>query len=879
MIMPKKYFFDKNGNPLAYGKVYTYQAGTTINKETFTTEGGTVANTNPVILNGEGYASIYINGSYNIVVDDLNDNNIWTEDPVSSNIAEEWVNCQSPLYVSQTSFTIIGNYTSDYQKGKRVRIDNDVAEFSYSTIVSSSFAGGLTTVVISNPVVQVGVLKVCVSIVTDNSIDGYVKSSTLAEASENALAEAGDVVHISDRGNALFEYKEGEAPNEMDIVTCTGVPSLSLVLDIGDKAYIDQLGAPTDGTGNPTPYIEHAFTLRDTISYGGSQNTYDITEVVGIPVNGIYSEKTFRITSEGATVYPSVVGEAIYTSATAKADPESTANLFTAKILCDQINYVPKTFTPFVLPTFDGRIFNADRLYNTLVYNCNFAYIERVVDSRRKKGTDSFSDEGYIQSFLMDSNNFAYCNYIVQFSYGYNTAFTNNTAEACQWGWHSVFDAGTLLTGRFINNLFEGIGVYLKIPSAKGCILHGAHLEMGNAPAASYLASKALIDLSPAGPISASEVSRQWDIRGVFGSVPLIYDGDDFEFSLISTTNATYPNVKSPEITFSALSYRAEHLVFSQGSEVGSPSEATNNMLRNANFQINQNERLPTSPVVTGKEIDLWTMRSAADAAPITTYTAGFDRGGAYGGSHSFTLAGATKSHFMNQFVPMRRNIINGIGGVAGTRVFITLNMSLPAETLMRVKVSYTKGPGIFPEFGDAQQFINIQAGTRVTHFSFTMPKITRTDDSDYGVYLQVTFNGAAGDGTPPADGTYKIFFEKLEFNSIFATPFISRDYKADLLSAREVYYRPKGGAEIISCRQAASSVLTTTKTMPLTSMNAASYTVTYSSIDLYLGGVLTNVVSGPGVTFDGHSIKVSHNGGATFNGYEKINGLTITAD
>ncbi len=84
MVTPKKYFFDRSGKPLAFGKVYTYQAGTNINQETFTSEAGDIANTNPVILNGEGYADIYLNGSYRIVLKDKNDNDIWSADPVSS---------------------------------------------------------------------------------------------------------------------------------------------------------------------------------------------------------------------------------------------------------------------------------------------------------------------------------------------------------------------------------------------------------------------------------------------------------------------------------------------------------------------------------------------------------------------------------------------------------------------------------------------------------------------------------------------------------------------------------------------------------------------------------------------------------------------------
>tara|TARA_R110000782_G_scaffold88469_1_gene170680 strand:- start:1067 stop:3445 length:2379 start_codon:yes stop_codon:yes gene_type:complete len=702
---------------------------------------------------------------------------------------------------------------------------------------------------------------------------------TLSDAKTSTSAKVGEQVIISDRANGRFEYITAVTNNEMDIVECTGTPSLSLQLVVGDRIYVECLGAPVNATGNPTPYIERACQLSDVIDYGGSNNFYDIVEVIGIPSNSIYSDKGFRFTSSGATLHPSVSGEAIYTSASAKLDPESTGNLFSSKIEWDHVNYVQKNYpNNNTLPTFDGRIFNGDRLYNTNVHHNNFVAIERVVDSRRKKGTDSFLEEGYLQSFSLDFNDFAYCNYIVQYSYGFNVSFVGNKAEACQWGWHSVFDAGTLITPRFINNLFEGTGVFLKIPSAKGGQIHGLHMEMGNSPDASYLSSKALIDLSPAGPLTVSSVNRQWDIRSVVGSVPLIYDGDDFEFSLISTTNATYPNVKSPEITFSALSYRAEHLTFSQGSEVGSSTESGPNILRNANFQINQNNTNENTPVVTGTETDLWIMRSAASAAPITTYTAGFEKGGAYGGSHSFTLIGATKSHFMNQLVPTRRNIVNSVGGVGGSRAFAAINLDLPATTIVSVTLRYVRTSDNVA-FGEDSQSIKIQAGTRLTHFSFDMPNTTRIDDSDYSIFYNMTFSGAAGEGTPPSDGTYKIFFTKAEFNSIFSTVFLPERYETDLQYSRSEYYRPDGNVECISNQGGASAVQTTCKTLPLTRMRAASYTVDYDSIDLYLNGVLTNVVSGPVVTFDGTTVKVSHNGGATFNGYEQINGLTITAD
>jgi hypothetical protein len=47
-------FFDNNGVPLAGGKLYTYAAGTTTPKVTFTSVDGITQHTNPIILDSAG---------------------------------------------------------------------------------------------------------------------------------------------------------------------------------------------------------------------------------------------------------------------------------------------------------------------------------------------------------------------------------------------------------------------------------------------------------------------------------------------------------------------------------------------------------------------------------------------------------------------------------------------------------------------------------------------------------------------------------------------------------------------------------------------------------------------------------------------------------
>ena len=51
---PKQQFFDADGLPLAGGKIFTYAAGTTTPKATYTSSSGNTAHTNPIILNSAG---------------------------------------------------------------------------------------------------------------------------------------------------------------------------------------------------------------------------------------------------------------------------------------------------------------------------------------------------------------------------------------------------------------------------------------------------------------------------------------------------------------------------------------------------------------------------------------------------------------------------------------------------------------------------------------------------------------------------------------------------------------------------------------------------------------------------------------------------------
>lgn len=81
----RQQYFDANGLPLAGGLVYTYAAGTTTPLATYTDETGLTPNTNPVVLDSSGSASIWINAaSYKFVLENSTGSVIRTVDNISN---------------------------------------------------------------------------------------------------------------------------------------------------------------------------------------------------------------------------------------------------------------------------------------------------------------------------------------------------------------------------------------------------------------------------------------------------------------------------------------------------------------------------------------------------------------------------------------------------------------------------------------------------------------------------------------------------------------------------------------------------------------------------------------------------------------------------
>ena len=170
---------DNNGLPLSGGLVYWYIAGTTTPVIVYAESSGSVANTNPVVLNtrGEPTNPIWLQtGSvYKAVLNDSLGNLLRTVDNISGvndtsvPIISEWVlYAGAATYISGTSFSVVGDATATFDNLRRVKATVSGTD-RYGTINGASvFAAGVTTVTL---VLDSGVLDASLATVYYGFLD------------------------------------------------------------------------------------------------------------------------------------------------------------------------------------------------------------------------------------------------------------------------------------------------------------------------------------------------------------------------------------------------------------------------------------------------------------------------------------------------------------------------------------------------------------------------------------------------------------------------------------------------------------------------------------------------------------------------------------
>lgn len=191
--------FGLDGKPLAGGKVYTYSAGTTTSKATYTTMAGTVANPNPVILDQNGKAKIFLgDGSYRLQIKDSNDALIDDIDQISRYTTQsEFASFQQIVNDGVSQLTEVREQIDVFVStsiGNQKGFANGIAPLDANVKVDPIYLPTLPNTAIPQATeTALGVAKIATTAIAqagtnDTDIITALKLKNTLEASKNALA-------------------------------------------------------------------------------------------------------------------------------------------------------------------------------------------------------------------------------------------------------------------------------------------------------------------------------------------------------------------------------------------------------------------------------------------------------------------------------------------------------------------------------------------------------------------------------------------------------------------------------------------------------------------------------------------------------------------
>lgn len=286
--------FIPGGNVVASGaQLFTYAAGTSTKQTTFTTSSGTVARTNPIVLDSSGNIpgsrEIWLSAGvlYDLVLAPSTDTDppgspYWTIQNVSGvndlqTALTEWIPSGSTAtFTSPTSFSLSGDQTGTFSVSRRIKTSN-TAGTVYSTVSSSVFSSS-TAIGVTNDspgALDSGLNALFFGLIppTSNSLPrGDYTMSTVTAINFIGLVSA--IGYVLDGGGvALTTGVKGDLSIpfgcSINSATLQADQSGSLVVDIWKKAYSSSAPTSTNSiTASALPTLSSAQSSQDSTLTG-----------------------------------------------------------------------------------------------------------------------------------------------------------------------------------------------------------------------------------------------------------------------------------------------------------------------------------------------------------------------------------------------------------------------------------------------------------------------------------------------------------------------------------------------------------------------------------------------------------------------------------
>lgn len=289
---PKFQAFDADGNPLTGGLLYTYVSGTTTEKATYTDANMGTANTNPIILDSRGEASVFGAGLYKLVLKSAAGADIWTMDNIEfSNYLGGYV-----LYVdaAEVDQGVAGNNLSLYavltalgttKKARVVLVHNGTLDTTTYTISTTLNLSAYSNVIFD---IQKGAI---LSIAT---------AQTLTLPSPANINAAPNQQIFSGAGTISFSIPGTVFPDWWTYNATPGTTDMTAAI----QAAINSLPVQTHGANIQTTYtsgggeiclLGSSYLVTDSLLYSGSDR------ILGL--SGLSTYIKFRPTVADTTLF------------------------------------------------------------------------------------------------------------------------------------------------------------------------------------------------------------------------------------------------------------------------------------------------------------------------------------------------------------------------------------------------------------------------------------------------------------------------------------------------------------------------------------------------------------------------------------------------
>jgi hypothetical protein len=279
---------DANGAPLVAGKIYTYLAGTSTPAATYTSSAGVTQQSNPIILNSLGMtdSAVWLGAgvSMKLIVKDSADvtmrtidNVLGINDPSGVTAQDQWVAYSgTATFIGTTSFSLAGDQTGVFQVNRRVKTSN-AGGTVYSTIATSVFSAGVTTVTVTNDsgtldaglsAVSYGLLSVTSPSLPMSFANGTIATTQAVNDSTTKLATTA----FANPARSLAGSGYVKLPSGLIIQWLTGTTNASagtgsnhtFPLAFPTSCYVVQISPYTQTVGASTPYTISAISPTTT---------------------------------------------------------------------------------------------------------------------------------------------------------------------------------------------------------------------------------------------------------------------------------------------------------------------------------------------------------------------------------------------------------------------------------------------------------------------------------------------------------------------------------------------------------------------------------------------------------------------------------------